>query len=755
MSKHRVVGRSVPRVDAWDKVSGRARYAIDLETPGMLHAAVTRSERAHAEITGFDLGAALALPGVVRVVTFADLEGINPWFGHIVADHPILAPGRTCYYGEPVALVVADTRATALEAAALVEVDYRDLPVLIDADRALAPQAPVIHVERGERVGDEGFDAGAAAPQGNVCSAAELGWGDLDAAFAAAALVLEGDYLYPMLYGYAMEPYNALAAFDAAGLSVHTTAQHPYQVRNDLARIFGLSLAQVRVVVPYVGGGYGTKSYTKVEPLAAVGAWATGRPVKLVLSVEEAMLTTRSDSARIHARTAFSADGRILGREFDLVLNSGAYTDNSPLVAQKAANRAPGPYRIPALRVRARSVFTNTVPASSLRGFGAPLGNLAGETQIDEAADRLGLDPVRMRLMNLVGPGEVLLPGRRPLDADLGADLDLLAESLGWPGAEGRAVGFGLSASDAGAFPVSTALVRLHADGSVSVMTGSTELGQGSRTVLAQIAAEELGVELEQVSVLGSDTAAGPYERTTGASRTTTIAGRSLMAACADVRRRLRELAAEAYRVGQEAIVEVPGGLVVDGTRRAHAEVIRAWFGAEGEVVGSGAVRRAGDFSAMPPFWEVGVTGVELDLDPETGAARVLKLAAVGDVGFAIHPAMVHGQDSGAALMGLGAALHEELVYDGEVLANPNVVDYHVPRFSDAPASTELMLAERGDGVGPYGAKGGGEGSTNPVGGAVASAIGRATGVYPRQLPVTPERIWRMFRSGDGSDNAG
>lgn len=750
MSEPRVVGHSVPRLDGLDKVTGRARYAIDLELPGMLHAAVARAERAHAELAGFDLADALAVAGVVRIVTRDDLAGLHPYFGHIVSDHPILALERVRYYGEPVALVLATTRAAALEAASLVRAGYRDLPVVTDALDALDDGAPVLHPVRGERVGDEGFDAGAAEPVGNMCSSARAGWNadGLEDAFSRAHLVLDGEYRYPMLYGYAMEPYNSVAAFESSGLTVYTTAQHPYQVRADLARIFSLPLSQVRVSVPYVGGGYGTKSYTKVEPLAAVGAWATGRPVKLVLSVEEAILTTRSDSALVRARTAFAADGLILARDIDLVLNSGAYTDNSPLVAQKAANRAAGPYRIPALRVTARSVFTNTVPASSLRGFGAPLGNLAGESQLDEAAERLEIDPVELRLRNLVPAGGEVLPGRRPLDADLASDLDLLAESLGWPHApSGGGIGFGLSASDAGAYPVSTAMVRIQADGSAVVLTGATELGQGSRTVMAQIAAEELGLPLEKVSVVASDTAFTPYERTTGASRTTTIAGAALVRACADARARLRELAASAFAVPADEVHDAPGGVTIGDRHRGYSEVIKAWFGAEAEVTGTGAVRKADEFAAMPPFWEVGVAGVAVQVDRETGAVAVERLATVGDVGFAIHPAMVHGQDAGAAMMGLGAALHEELVYDGEMLANGNLVDYRVPRFKDLPAETDLMLAQRRDGVGPYGAKGGGEGSTNPIGGAVASAIGRAIGVYPRELPATPERVWRLIRS--------
>ncbi|MEO8632228.1 MAG: xanthine dehydrogenase family protein molybdopterin-binding subunit [Chloroflexota bacterium] len=752
MKDKRVAGTSARRADGIAKVTGAARYAVDLSVPGMAHAIVVRSTRAHARIKSIDREAAAASPGVIRVLTGDDLvgAGLTPYYGHVVLDHPVLAIERVRFHGEPVALVVADTRREAAEAAELVEVTYEELPVVIDAEDALKKGAPDLHERRGDRVGDEGMDEGEGGLPTNVCAVARVGWGDLDDAFARAHLVVEGEYRYPMLYGYAMEPYNALAFFDQGDLVVYSSAQHVYMVRRDLARMFHLPLARVRVSAPYVGGGYGTKSYTKVEGMTAAAAFFTGRPVKLDLSVEEAILTTRSASAHIRARSAFTKDGKLLARDFDIVMNAGAYTDNTPLVNSKTANRCFGPYRIPALRVVARSAFTNTVPSSSLRGFGAPQGNIAGELQMDEAAVALGIDPVELRMRNLVGPGEELMPGKRPLDADLRDDLRCLASALEWPGAiVGRSIGLGVSASDAGAYPTSTAAVRIHSDSSVTLFTGSTELGQGSRTVLAQIVAEELGVALEGVGVVNGDTGVVTYERTTGASRTTTITGRAVQEACRDARRRVRGLAADTLAVAAAEIEDAPGGIGVAGRELGYGEVIERWFGAGGEVLGHGAVRRAEGFAKMPPFYEIGCSGLELSVDRETGQIHITKLTTVGDVGFAINPALVHGQDAGAAMMGLGAALHEELVYDGEQLANPNVVDYRVPRFSDLPDQVTHLLAERGDGSGPYGAKGAGEGAGNTIGGSVASALGRLFGVFPHQLPATPERVWRLIRDAE------
>ncbi len=755
--EHGVVGRSVQRRDLLEKVTGAAVYAVDVEPSGTLHAKVVRSSYAHAQLVRIDAEAALAMPGVVAVVTAEDIKDLFPRFGHIVADHYILATGKVRYYGEPVALVVAETLAAASDAAAQVEVHYSELPAVMSAADALAPSAPLVHDEAFVVSPDESFTAMAATPtadevleRDNVAHEVTLGWGDVDAALASAHLVVSNEGMkFPMLYAYAMEPYNAVATYTDHQLDVISTAQHPFMVRTDLARIFDLPLSRVRVQVPYLGGGYGSKSYTKVEPLAAVGSWATGRPVKLVLDVEEAIYTTRADSAEVNVRTAFDADGTILARDIEMILDSGAYADNSPLVVAKAANRSFGPYRVPNLRVRGRSVYTNTSPASSYRGFGAPQGSFAGEINLDKAADLLGIDSAELRRRNLVGPGEEILPGKRGLDADLRADLELLVGSLrrDASNAQSSGIGYALTASDAGAFPVSTAHVRLQTDGSVVVLSGSTEMGQGSRSALAQIAAEELGVELIAVSVSQSDTATVAYERTTGASRTTTLTGLALQRACADARAKAADMAAEVFGWPVETIQPAPGGVLGPEEKFVgFGEVIMRWFGAAaGEITGVGLVRRDGATQKMPPFWECGIVGVEVSVEPDTGQVDVRQLVTVADVGFAINPHAVEGQDLGAATQGLGAALFEELVYEGPQLVNPNVVDYRVPRMRDVPAKIDTIIVERRDGIGPYGAKGAGEGALNPMTAAVAIAVGRATGKWPTRVPLTPERVWRLL----------
>jgi CO/xanthine dehydrogenase Mo-binding subunit len=743
--------RSPRRIDGWEKVTGAARYALDVDLPHTAYTSIVRSERAHARIVGIDVDAALGVDGVIAVMCGTDLKGIEPRFGHIVPDHPVLAIDKVRYYGEPVALVIAETRAAAFDGAALVAVEYDELTPLMSAAQALESDVRIHDLVYGDTARG-GFLGVRPESAGNVVHEDGLDWGDVDAAMSGARVVVETATTYPMVFGYAMELYNASASFRPGHLHVVTTAQHPLQVRGELARMFGLPLAAVRVEVPYVGGGYGTKSYTKLEPLAAAASWFTGRPVKVAVDAEGAMLTTRADAASVTVRTGFDGAGRIIARDFALVLDSGAYADNSPLVLTKAVHRCFGPYRIPHLRVRGRAVYTNSTPASSYRGFGAPQGALAGELNIEQSAQRLGLDPVELRRRNLLRPGEPVMPGKRPLDADLVADIELVAAALTAeprPHAAGSRHGWAVavSASDAGAAPVSTAVVRLHSDGSATVNSSSTEIGQGSATALTQIVGRELGIDLDHVAIGQSDTRFTPFEWSTGASRTTTLVGLAVQRACADVWLQLTAMAAENAGVDPEAVGRRGSQLVV-GDRPAvtPAEVIRSWFGAgAGEVIGRGTVRNEGATAQLPPFWEVGVVGVEVAVDETSGAVSIEHLVTVGDVGHAINPDLVEGQDLGAATQGLGAALFEEMVYDGQQLMNPNLVEYRVPRFRDVPRRITSLLAERGDGVGPYGAKGGGEGSLNPIPAAVAAAVGHAVGAWPSELPLTPERVWWLL----------
>ncbi|HET7169320.1 MAG TPA: xanthine dehydrogenase family protein molybdopterin-binding subunit [Candidatus Limnocylindrales bacterium] len=743
----------MPRRDGVAKVTGAGRFTVDLGMPGLAHAKLLRSPYPHARIRAIHADDARYHPGVIAVVTADDLPDVNLIYGHSVADHPLIATGKVRFAGEPVVGVVAEDPVTAEEALRLIVVDYEPLPFSTSAAASLAEDAAIIHDKPGEQRAHRGFEEDIERTHPNVCSHSRQAWGDIDDAFARADLVLEGEYRYPRSYAYAMEPYNAIARWGEGELTVWTSGQHPYMVREDLAHCFDLPLSAVRVIVPYVGGGYGSKSYTKIEPLTAALALRAGRPVRLALSIEESILTTRGDAATIRLRSAFDRDGHLLGRQATILLDTGGYAENSPLVGRKAANRLGGPYRIPALEVTCSTVYTNTAPASSFRGFGAPQVTLAGESQMDEAAERLGIDGLEIRRRNVLRPGERPWPGVRGIDADLPADLDLAAEELGWdtplPPGRGRAIC--LSASDAGSEPMTTSVLRVHSDGSVTVTCGSTEIGQGSSTVLAQMAAGEIGVDLERVHLLQSDTAAVSYDRSTGASRTTTLMGLAIGAAARDARSQLVQWAQESLAPDGPTVIEAPGGVRIGDAFHDWGAVVRSWFGGSaGEVIGRGYIRRSGDTAEMPPFWEIGCVGVEVSVDESTGEIRVERLVTVGDVGCAINPQLVEGQDIGAAMMGLGMATREELVYEDGNLMNGNLFDYRVPRTTDLP-ELRTVIAERGDGVGLYGAKGGGEGSLNPVAAAIANAVYRAAGIRLREAPFTPERVWTALQQRDAS----
>ncbi|HXG53520.1 MAG TPA: xanthine dehydrogenase family protein molybdopterin-binding subunit [candidate division Zixibacteria bacterium] len=745
----RVVNHSVPRRDGRVKVTGRATYVSDVKLPGMAHAKVLRSPYAHARILSIDKSRAEAHPGVYCVVTGYDLEGLNPYYGHAVKDHPLLAIDKVRYAGEPVAAVVAVDERTAFEALEFIEVRYEELKAVFTPQEAMAPDAPLLHERKFEAGALRGFEGDVAAGKGtNICQTHRIQWGDVEKAFREAAVVVEGEYYFPMTYAYAMEPYVAIADVNEQGVTIYSSAQHPFMVRHDLKSIFNLPVSQVRLVVPFVGGGYGSKSYTKIEPLVAACSWKAKRPVKLQLTVEEAMLTTRSDDAYTWMRTAVDAGGRIIARQAKILMNTGAYAENSPLVVEKSTNRCVGPYAIPNVLIENTSYYTNTVPASSYRGFGCAQVTLPGESQIDELAAKLGKDPYRFRLENAARPGEEFFPGLRPFDGTLQEDLETAAEAIGWseplPENHGRTIA--CSGSDAGAYPLTSTAIRVHADGSVTILTGSTELGQGSHTVLAQIAAEELGVPFEKVHVVSSDTAITPYDRSTGASRTTTLMGTAVLEASREAIRQMTVMAADVLKVRPEEIQAVCGGVRCGEVQLSWAEVISKYYGLpDGEVIGRAYIRKEGKFAKLPVFWETACTAVEVAVDEETGEIRVEKLATVGDVGLAINPALAEGQDLGAATMGMGIGLFEELVYEGPQLVNGSILDYRVPRFSDLPKRIEMRLVQNQDGAGPYGAKGGGEASLNSMAANIANAVDRAVGVRIRQAPLTPERVWRAL----------
>ncbi|HEU0113259.1 MAG TPA: molybdopterin cofactor-binding domain-containing protein, partial [Thermomicrobiales bacterium] len=646
-----------------------------------------------------------------------------------------------------------ETQAIADAAIAAIEVAYEGLPTVVTIEAALAEGAIHLHDVTQLRPGLFHGLGDINLKPGNICYHHHFARGDVDRLFADAPIVVECTYRFPGVYQYALEPHTTLAQWMSRDeLHVWSSCQHPFLVRAELADLFGLPVGNVRIAVPFLGGGFGSKSYTKMEPITCALARKARRPVRIANRVDEAMVTTRRHGMVAWMRTAAAADGTLLAREARAWFDTGAYADNGPRVVATGADAAPGPYRWEGVKVDAWGVYTNTSPAGSYRAFGATHLQWIGELQVDDVGRRCGLDALQMREKNLLRPGEEVRPGGKRLDADLVGDIRRVAASLDWEAPKGPLVGRGMSVGllAAGAHPVSTAVLRLEADGTATLLVSSTEVGQGARTVFAQIVAEELQMPVERIRVPGGDTGITPYDRSTGASRSTTLAGMAVLRAARDVRNQLLGIAGRVFDLPEMALEVREAAVWHEGERRSYPELIKAHFGmVGGELIGRGEVRPdkgSGSYAEGPVFWEVCIGGAEVAVDPETGKVDVRKAVSVADVGRALNPRMVEAQEMGGALQGLGNALFEEMLFDETgTLQNATLYDYHVPTIEDLPDRFASNIVENGDGPGPYGAKGVGEGSLAGVAAALATALADA-GVAIDVLPATPERVWRALR---------
>jgi CO/xanthine dehydrogenase Mo-binding subunit len=750
----RVVGQPVPRVDALEKVTGRARYVTDLTLPGMAHAKVLRSPYAHARVMRVDVTRARALPGVFAALAGADLTWCDPYYGPAYRDRPVLAIDVARYEGEPVAAVAAVNEATAERALELIDVDYEPLAAVMTLEEALAPGAQLVHA--GQPPAGHFADLSTLRPRPgtNICHQFSFARGEAAAALAGADVVVDDAYRFPSVQHVALEPHAVLAAWDETGaLTLWASTQNPYSVRVELARMFDLPLARIRVVVPHLGGGFGSKTYAKLEPLAATLARAAGRPVRLAASISEAFQTVRRCASRVQMRVGFRRDGTLVAVQCDADYDVGAYADIGPRVVQKGTYTATGPYRVPHVRLESRAVYTNTTPGGAFRGFGVPQLAWALESLFDAAASRLDRDPVDLRRQNFLAHGEEFAPGDTPIDGKLEESLGRAAEAIGWSqtGAADRGRGVAAMLKASVAPSVSEAIVRLHADGSATVLASAVEMGQGARTVLAQIAAEVLSVSLERVTVVQPDTAVTPYDQTTSSSRSTAMTGRAVQVAAEDVREQLLAVVAQSLGAATRDLTLADGAVVAASGRLSYAEALALRFGMSGgELIGRGVIapgRTAAPLGGSTPFWEMAVGAAEVSVDEETGAVRVERYVSVADVGRAINPLTLEGQDEGGVVQGLGHTLLEEMLYADGHLLNGTLLVYRVPRADDAPPELHCRFVENADGSGPFGAKGAGEGSLIPVSPAVANALARLTGVRLRDLPLTPERVWRALRA--------
>lgn len=738
------LGVSAPRVGGFDRVTGAQRFAADLGPENTLHVALVQLDCGRARIEEIDTAPAQAIEGVVRVFTGVDFPETMPRFGPRFADRPIMTTVETKYHGDPVAAVVASSRGSAVAGAAAVAVRYTELRGVYSIDEALDPDSPLV-VDPDLRSVDDPFR------ESNIRERWEWGWGDVDS--VDADLVVEGSYTFPMVTHFSIEPHVFMASPERGGVTVWSSIQHPYILQRTLADTLDLPISKVRVHAPDPGGGFGGKGYPKYEPLVATMAMELGRPVRLVLTLEETFQAVRRTNTRLRFRTGFSSEGEMVFIDAENDFLMGAYTDIAPRVISKSSYFAAGPYKVGALRATVRGLMSHTTPSTAFRGFGAPQMAWAIESQIDSAARALDIDAVAIRLRNLAGPGEEIVPGDKPADGDWAQAVRIAADEIGWgrplPPGHGRGIAVGLKASaTAGS---SYCILRILYDGSVSLVAGTSDMGQGARTVLTQLVSEHLGVPAAQVTLVMGDTAVVPFDYSTSASRSTVLMGSAVVDACRKAIDDLVDRTARHHEVGPEQVSFTPGKMVVGGEERTIPEVVREVFGpVPGEIIAVGSHRDEGvpghPLGGPAAFYEFSCTASEVSVDLETGDYELVNHVTVADVGKAINPQHVEMQDEGAAVMGLGHTLMEHLIVDDHGrIENLGALDYRIPTVKDLPASMHSVLVENGDGPGPGGAKGSGEGGLLATAPAIAAAIAQATGVLIRDLPITPERLWQAL----------
>ncbi len=747
----RTIGSTAPRVDADLKVTGAARYTTDLELPRMLHAKTLRSPHAHARVVSIDVKAARAMPGVHAIITRDELKGLNPTYGYFIKDMPIVAIDKVRYIGDTVAAVAAETEEQAVRALERIEVRYEVLPTVATIEDALKPDAPLLFETPQPGIvphygtGASGFKD----PARNTCYRFCYTTGGA-AAFARADHVFTDEFRFSRMQHYHLEPFVTLARIEAGQIEVWTSTQSPFALRKELARVFNHPEQAIRVHVPLMGAGYGGKNNCKTEPIAILLAKLAGRPVRYCMTQEENFLT-QSQHAAIHLlETAVMKDGRFVARRARVLLDAGAYSDASPLVAEKAGYRSHGPYRWEYIDSAADCVMTNTPPAGPFRGFGGTQASWASESQIDMIARRLGIDPVALRKKNLLKLREPYCPGESGMDSDLAAGLDLVCRDIGYGRGErkkGRGIGVAIGFKDSGGInKPAAAVVKATTTGGIIIGSAAIEMGQGLHSALSRIVAELFNADPARVSYAPVNTDVSPFDQGTNASSGIVVTGVAVERAARDCVRQVLEFAAAQLNCAS-AELRLQDWSVVKGNE-AHPlmPMIMRHFGGTGfEFAGHGYFKAPNDANApletQCVSWEFGWGAAEVEVDEETGKVTLLQLVVSGDAGRAIDKAVCRGQDEGAAVMGLGQALFEGMQYDGAVLANIAAAKYRVPLASDLPEQFRSITQEQGHGPGPFGAKGMGEGGLLPVAPAIANAIEDAVGVRIASLPLSPEKV--------------
>lgn len=758
------VGANITRLEIAEKVTGRAQYIADMSRPDMLHAAIVQSTVAHARITGYDLSAAEAVPGVVAILTGEDFP--DGRMGAFIKDEHAIAKDKIRYFGEPVAVVAAEDEETARAAAKLVVVKYDELPAILSPEEGLAEGAAIIHEELNSY-----FKVFPVVCDGNMASYTELAEGDIESGFADADVVIEGTYETAAQAHLAIEPVGALAEIDAQGrVTLWSANQSVFRVQANVCESLNMPMSKLRSLTPRIGGGFGNKMEPHVQPLVVRMTQVTGRPVKLILNREEDFECVRARHPfKVRCKTGAKKDGTLVAREVEVLLDCGAFGDDSPGVLGYSLLMARGPYRIPNTKCHGKLVYTNKMRFGAYRGFGNPQVSFAGETQLDQLAERLGMDPLELREKNLIQEGDPWFGGGEVASNGLVECIEKAKSASDWdnrkarsaPPGMRRGTGVALGAHISGLLGTG-AIVRVLEDGSIVLNTGAVDIGQGSDTVLVQMCAEALKVPVDRISLASPDTDGSPYNWGTTASRVTYTTGRAVVGAAVEVEKQLKQHAAQMLECAEEDLELRPGGMVgIAGSDKEvsfHHISLRAHWAAGGPIVGHHTLvfdqptvdpKRA--VVKGLPFPQIGVYSfacmiVDTLTDEVSGKTVVDEVWTAVDVGRAINPSLVEGQMDGGFVQGMGFALYEEMVWDGPKLANPTLLDYKVPTTLDSPYRMHTIIVEAPEPDGPFGAKGVGEIGLVPVPAAIANAIHSAIGAHVHSLPMKPEKIFAVMK---------
>lgn len=749
-TKH--IGAAVPRLESRAKVTGQAEYIHNLRLPGMLHVKIFRSRVAHGKIVSIDTSEARAVPGVHSVFTGEDILRVipDPYFGPAFHDQPILALGKVRYIGEPVAVVLASDPHVAEDAVALIQAEYDELPAVFDEVEAMTSKA-IVHEELRPAGTFPDLKHLKGRRDTNVALDFKLRRGDVEKGFAESDHVFEHRFTIQPVMHTPLEPMVSLAQAEGDELTIHSATQMPSFVRIEIARLLGWSENQVRVKSALLGGGFGAKVYIKLEALAAALTLLTRRPVRVALTMEEQFYTITNRAATVRIKSGVMRDGRIHARHCEIWWNGGAYADIGPRITQKSGFTAAGPYSIEHVHIDSYSIYTNLPPAAAMRGFGVPQLVWAYESHTDLVARELGMDALAFRRQNALKEGQEHATGTVMRDAAIDQVLVELGQRMKWnqpfargAGAirRGRGIAIGIKASISPT--TSVAMINVAADGSATLYFNTVDMGQGSDTAMAQIAADTLRIPLSRVKVVRADTAVTPYDMGTLGSRSTFHMGHAMRLAAEDARAKLNAMAAELGLPARETPI---------------AELFRRKFGmSAGNVIGVGDYTSSykpvdtetGMSSDITCNWMIGGTGVEVEVDTETGHTRIARLVSVADAGKAINPGIVSTQLSGAAIMALGGAMTEHMLFTQGELTNGSLAYYKIPAMHDIPHVMENAIVESAQTSGPFGAKGVGESASFGVAPAIANAIEDAIGVRLTALPITPETIFRALRAAEG-----